>query len=124
MADCQGVYSLGDWRWAMNESINISADDWKKVQFQLAENKSRLDYYYGDAERRYHELHQVRKRVTAIESWKESLMFWLKFAAWSVVVVVAFFLISTAIFVFKNEDIRVQYINKIIKPLPGEGGEG
>jgi hypothetical protein len=124
MADCQGVYSLGDWRWAMNESINISADDWKKVQFQLAENKSRLDYYYGDAARRYHELHEVRKRVTAIESWKESLMFWLKFAAWSVVVVVAFFLISTAIFVFKNEDIRVQYINKIIKPLPGEGGEG
>jgi hypothetical protein len=110
MADCQGVYSLGDWRWAMNESINISA-----------ENKSRLDYYYGDAERRYHELHQVRKRVTAIESWKESLMFWLKFAAWSVVVVVAFFLISTAIFVFKNEDIRVQYINKIIKPLPEVG---
>jgi hypothetical protein len=48
-------------------------------------------------------------------------MFWLKFAAWSVVVVVAFFLISTAIFVFKNEDIRVQYINKIIKPLPGVG---
>ncbi len=105
----------------VSDSLSISADDWKEVQHQLAENKSRLDYYYGDANRRYHELHEVRKRVTAIESWKESLIFWLKFAAWSVVVVVAFFLISTAIFVFKNEDIRVQYINKIIKPLPEVG---
>jgi cell division protein FtsX len=110
-----------DKRIQLNDLISISADDWKQVQHQLAENKSRLDYYYGDAARRYHELHEVRKRVTAIESWKESLMFWLKFAAWSVVVVVAFFLISTAVFVFKNEDIRVQYINKIIKPLPGVG---
>jgi hypothetical protein len=105
----------------LNDLISISADDWKEVQHQLAENKGRLNYYYGDAERRYHELHEVRKRVAAIESWKESLIFWLKFAAWSVLVVVAFFLISTAIFVFKNEDIRVQYINKIIKPLPGVG---
>jgi len=122
MADCQGVYSLGDWnwRWAMNESINISADDWKKVQFQLAENKSRLDYYYGDAGRRYHELHEVRKRVAAIESWKKSLMFWLKVAAWCLFAVVAFFLFTTAFFVFGNKDIRVQYLNqKISNPLPG-----
>jgi hypothetical protein len=103
----------------MNDSINISADDWKEVQHQLAENKGRLDYYYGNAERRYHELHEVRKRVTAIEGWKESLMFWLKFAAWSVVVVVAFFLFTTAFFVFGNKDIRVQYLNqKISNPLP------
>jgi hypothetical protein len=103
----------------MNESINISADDWKKVQHQLAENKSRLDYYYGDAGRRYHELHEVRKRVAAIESWNESLIFWLKFAAWSVVVVVAFFLFTTAVFVFSNKDIKAQYIHQISKPLPG-----
>lgn len=108
-----------DKRIQINDLISISADDWKNVQHQIAENKSRLDYYYGKSERTYSELHEVRKRVTAIEGWKESLMFWLKFAAWCLFAVVAFFLISTAIFVFKNEDIRVQYINKIIKPLPG-----
>lgn len=96
-----------------SESVNISVDDWKKVQFQLAENKARLDYYYGDAERRYHELHQVRKRVTAIEAWQKSLMFWLKFAAWSLVAVVAIFLLTTAVFVFSNEDIKAQYLDKI-----------
>lgn len=103
----------------MSESVNISADDWKKVQFQLAENKSRLDYYYGDAERRYHELHQVRKRVTAIEAWQKSLMFWLKFAAWSLVAVVVLFLFTTAVFVFSNEDIKAQYLHQVSSPLPG-----
>jgi hypothetical protein len=104
----------------ISDSLSISADDWKKVQFQLAESKGRLDYYYGDAERRYHELHEVRKRVTAIEGWKKSLMFWLKFAAWCLFAVVAFFLFTTAVFVFSNKDIRVQYLNqKISNPLPG-----
>jgi len=103
----------------LNDLISISADDWKNVQHQIAENKSRLDYYYGDAARRYHELHEVRKRVTTIESWKESLMFWLKFAAWSVFAVVVFFLFTTAAFVFRNKDIKAQYIHQISKPLPG-----
>ena len=103
----------------MNDSINISAEDWKKVQHQLAENKGRLDHYYKMGDSRYIEFHEVRKRVTAIEFWKKSLMFWLKFAAWSVVAVVAFFLITTAVFVFSNKDIKAQYIHQISKPLPG-----
>jgi hypothetical protein len=61
----------------------------------------------------------VRKRVTAIEGWKKSLMFWLKFAAWCLFAVVAFFLITTAVFVFSNKDIKAQYIHQISKPLPG-----
>jgi cell division protein FtsX len=104
----------------MNDSINISAEDWKEVQHQLAENKGRLDHYYKMGDSRYIEFHEVRKRVTAIEGWKKSLMFWLKFAAWCVFAVVAFFLFTTAVFVFSNKDIRVQYLNqKISNPLPG-----
>ncbi len=103
----------------LDELTSISADDWKKSQHQFEKNKERLDFYSKSSSAFFEELRVMRNRLDTIESWKESLMFWLKFAAWSVVVVVAFFLISTAIFVFKNEDIRVQHINKIIKPLPG-----
>jgi hypothetical protein len=112
-----------DKRIQLNDLISISADDWKQVQHQLAENKSRLDYYYGDAARRYHELHEVRKRVTAIESWKESLMFWLKFVVWSVLIIVAIFLFSTAGFVICHNEIRSQYLNQISKSLASERGE-
>ena len=103
----------------MNDSINISAEDWKKVQHQLAENKGRLDHYYKMGDSRYIEFHEVRKRVTAIEGWKKSLMFWLKFAAWCLFAVVAFFLFTTAVFVFSNKDIKAQYIHQISKQLPG-----
>ena len=105
----------------LNELISISADDWKKFQHQIEKNKERLDFYSKSSSSFFEESRVMRNRLDTIESWKESLMFWLKFVVWSVFVVVAFFLISTAIFVFKNEDIRVQYINKIIKPLPGGG---
>lgn len=106
-----------------NDSAAIFAEEWKKAQHQIEENKMRLEFYFKTGQSRYSELHEVRKRVAAMESWKDSWMFWLKFIAWSIFVVWMFFLITTAAFVLGHKDIRDQYLHQISDPLAVKGAE-
>ena len=107
----------------LNELISISADDWKKFQHQIEKNKERLDFYSKSSSSFFEESRVMRNRLDTIESWKDSLMFWLKLVAWSVLIIVAIFLFSTAGFVLCHNDIRSQYLNQISKQLASERGE-
>ena len=112
-----------DKRIQLNAFSSISVDDWKKLQHQLEENKMRLDFYYKTSSSRYDELHKMQGDIAKLESWKDSLMFWLKLVAWGVFIVVSMFLIHAATFVLSNKEIKGQYLKWSNKTLPGEGGE-
>lgn len=107
----------------LSKLISISADDWRNAKHQIEENKKRLDLYSKHYSSFFEDSQIIRNRIGTIESWKESLMFWLRFAAWSVLIIVAIFLFSTAGFVLSHKGIRSQYLNQISKPLASERGE-